>query len=1165
MRLAVLPLLFSALFLVSFPKRLCAQSTITGGLTGVVTDPSGAVVQDATVDLKDSMKGDIQTTKTDGGGVYLYSFLRPGSYTLTVAHHGFQEMSRALYIPLGPPSTLNMRLTVESVKFTINVTGEAPLLNGESGDVSATMNQLQVSRVPNPGNDLTYVAQIAPGVIMNTDISGFTNFSSLGMPGTSNVFTLNGMSYNDLSTNVNVTGALNLLLGLNQVQEATVVSNGYSGTFGSAAGANVNYVTKSGADSFHGNAKYFWNGRILNANNWFLKAADLPRPFDNANQWAASFGGAIRKNELFFFVNTEGIQLLLPSPVFTIQMPSPQFETATLGNIDARFGQGSASGKFYRQIFTLYDATAGAKAALPGAFGDPLGCFGFTGPNGLGTTVPCGVHFTNSRSAPTDESLASGRIDWNLRSKDRAFLLLQYDHGHQATYLDPINSVFDVGSDQPWWQGQLGETHTFGASGANQFLAAGWWISSIFQPANLAKALSAFPTTLAWYSNGEFTNLGGNDNFFPLGRNITQFQISDDFAKFRGGHKFEFGASFLRSYWSNFLYSSNVIGLLVPQTIDAFYEGGVDPGVLAGTDPNPDFTVLSQSFPSASSERVAMYHLGIYGEDEWHARPGLTLTFAVRAEHQSNPICERDCFARLSRSFISAGHDPNQPYNQAILTNQRSAFQTMDKIVWSPRFSFAWQPFGTSNNTVLRGGIGIFYDRLPAVWVVPFSSNSPSFNSFTVLRDNLTPTEVTSVFKTAAASNREFLNGFTAGENLAQMQAEIPNFAVPALQLPDAVTHSPRYEKWDLELQHSFGAASSLTLGYYGNHGIHETVVNPSANAFGFGSFPATQCTSPPVVPCADPRFSQVTEVTTLGVSNYNGMVVSFQRRFTGWSRGMFQANYTFGHAFDEASNNGFGSFTSGSSQFPQDPNNLGSSYGPAEYDVRHSFNANYAWELPVKALLRGHGSEYLVKGWEVAGVVFARTGFPYTVFDSFEPGALVGNNFFGSIYAVPAGSLGTGRSCGRDATFVIAKNLCQPSQVLPNGLPNPSARFVQMGCETGFNSGTLPSASGTCGGPAVNFAQGRNRFRGPSYVSTDVSIMKNTKLGRRENTTLGIGVQLFNAFNHPNFGLPDNNIADSGLGQIFYTAMPPTSILGAGLGGDASPRMIQIKAELRF
>ncbi len=364
-------------------------------------------------------------------------------------------------------------------------------------------------------------------------------------------------------------------------------------------------------------------------------------------------------------------------------------------------------------------------------------------------------------------------------------------------------------------------------------------------------------------------------------------------------------------------------------------------------------------------------------------------------------------------------------------------------------------------------------------------------------------------------------------------------------------------------MQQAFGAGTSLSISYVGHHGIRELVKDPNANAYGFGSLPAGKCSSPPVPPCADPRFSGVTEATTNAVSNYNGMVVSFKHRFTGWSQGIFQANYTYSHAFDENSQGGLPGvpFTYGSSPYTQDPDNLRGAYGQADYDVRHSLNASYVWELPVKAALRGHGSDSLAKGWQVSGTIFARTAFPYTVLDYSESNYLSQFNYFGNVYSVPVRALGPGMSCGEGAAL-LAPKLCLPPQLLADGVtPNPNALFIQSGCETGFNTGTMPGPSGPCSGAAVAFAQGRNHFRGPGYFNTDFAIMKYTKLRNRENAVLGLGFQFFNFFNHPNFSLPDNGSSDQTFGQIQYLDTPPTGILGGG----AAFRMIQVKAQLKF
>src|SRR5271170_6282190 len=156
-------LIFAFLFVIAPPAdRLNAQTTTSGGLTGVVTDRSNAVVPDVTIEIKDDAKGTFQSTKTDREGVYRFFFLAPATYTLTVTHEGFRKESRAVTVLLGPPVTVNVTLELAPQRTTVNVTGEAPLIQSENGDVSTTMNQQQVAEVPNPGGDITYVAQIAP-------------------------------------------------------------------------------------------------------------------------------------------------------------------------------------------------------------------------------------------------------------------------------------------------------------------------------------------------------------------------------------------------------------------------------------------------------------------------------------------------------------------------------------------------------------------------------------------------------------------------------------------------------------------------------------------------------------------------------------------------------------------------------------------------------------------------------------------------------------------------------------------------------------------------------------------------------------------------------------------------------------------------------------------
>ena len=207
------------------------QTTTSGGLNGVVPDPTGAVMPSADVVIKDVAKGAKQTTITDDRGAYRFSFLLPGHYELSVSRDGLRRQTRLVEVLLGPAVSVNISLALAQTSTEIKVTDEAPMIQAENRDVSSTMNEKQVSEVPNPGNDLTYVVQTSPGVVMNTDSqstggiqNGAPSFSILGMPGSSYHFTLDGMSITDSGQNFVIGGSLGLSLGQNQIQETTVVS-----------------------------------------------------------------------------------------------------------------------------------------------------------------------------------------------------------------------------------------------------------------------------------------------------------------------------------------------------------------------------------------------------------------------------------------------------------------------------------------------------------------------------------------------------------------------------------------------------------------------------------------------------------------------------------------------------------------------------------------------------------------------------------------------------------------------------------------------------------------------------------------------------------------------------------------------------------------------------
>lgn len=1168
------------LFVLSFlAVRLPAQTTTTGNIAGSVTDPSGAIVPDASVTLKDLTKGTTQVTKSNKDGNYQFFLVAPGTYSLTVTATGFQTINREVQVAVGQIATADFRLSVGTASQTITVTESAPLLQTENGDTSRTISEQQVQNVPNPGNDMSAIAQLAPGAIMNTQ-GGYGNVEAFGLPATSNLFTTDGMDDNDPFLNLNNSGATNLLLGNNEIQEADVVTNGFSATYGSFGGININYVTKSGSDQFHGNAVYYWNGRALNANDWFNKAYGTPRPFDNANQWAASFGGPIKKDKMFFFINTEGLRVLIPTSS-TIFVPTTAFETAVVQNL-TNLGD-TASIPFYCQnisgvcpgvgptpgsgngIFNLFQGAKNLGNAqdtlAPGCVPVPspgTGCQADSLPYGgcsnvpaigafAGLTGPCALSVLETPVNFAPEWQISGRFDWNIGDNDRLFVRMQHDNGSQPTYTDPVNPIFNAVSIQPEYQGQLNETHTFGPTLTNQFLLSATWYTAIFGPPDLASTLNAFPTTLSpgdaslGGPNGCGVTIGGDNCIWPQGRNVTQFQIGDDVSKTIGNHTLHFGAKYHKNYVSDHDFGLFSSGLEIPFSLADFASGG-DPN-----GPGVTGTELLQNFAQSLNQPIRLYEVAGYLQDDWKVKSNLTISPGLRLEHASNPTCVNLCFANLGVPYSDS--IPVLPYNQLIQSGRRQAMFGYQNLQWEPRIGFAWQPFSNDSSMlksqlVVRGGIGIFNDIFPGQIADNLAQNSPLFNPFAIVSANsgapgatcpgyLSPTQPGgNLFSCASAANAALLTAYSSGATTVPV--------TPNVTFTPARVYAPTYQKWNLEIQKGFGANDSLSIGYNGNHGYHEPVLNAGVNGYGFGSLPAEPATT---------QIAGLQEVQSAGVSNYNGVTVSFQHRFSGWGgSGVFQLNYTYSHAFDEVSNGGFNAFNPGFSiESPENPFDLRANYGPADYDARHVVNANYVWQIPIRRALRGHGWAPLVDGWQVSGTIFYRTGFPFTVVDGAAASQLNGYNDFGNgfgtapFFPVPLTSVQ--RTCSGEI------------HAGPNAVPCYAA-----------GSYPTPGLAANKGGETEFAPQGwRNAYRGPNYFDTDFSFTKSTKIPHWESANFQLGLQFFNLFNHYNFNTPISDIANPQFGTIQTGVNPPTSILGSFLGGDAAPRLIQVKAQFVF
>lgn len=1096
------PLLLGCLFLLGQP--LLAQSLTSGDIAGTVTDPSGAGVPNAAVTAASRETGAVQTTSTNGQGSYHFAFLKPGHYQVTVKAPGFADQQKVTEVQVGQATTVNAQMALAAASQTVEVTESFGAVQAQNADLTTNVSTQQIMSLPNSGNDMTYVALVAPGTVMSTS-GGYGNFSTFGLPATANLFTLNGQNDNDIFLNIANSGASNLMLGANELSEATVVNNGYSGQYGQLAGSQVNYVTKSGSNSFHGNANWQWNGRYMNANDFFNNANGVERPFANANEWAASVGGPIIKNKTFFFFDYEGLRNVLPTGVLA-KVPSPQFESATLANLNAT-GQGAAA-TFYQKAFSLYNGASGVGAATPVPGG---GCGTFTL---LGAGVPCALQFRATNGNFTGEYLWAARVDQHFSDKDQGYIRLWRDKGTQPTYTDPINPIFNTFSPQPQMQAQLGETHTFGPTAVNQFIFSGFYYSARFGPPDESAVLAAFPTVIR-FSPALFSNLGGAGYAFPQGRNVQQFQAIDDFSKSIGNHSLKIGVNYRHYGMNDLSFQEYTSGRITERNLLDFYNGG-------GTA-----NYLQQRFPSAPEEWLRIWQLGAYAQDEWSVNQHLKITLSIRGDHNSNPACNNNCFARLVAPFTDLNHSVATPYNQAIAANQEYAYTGVDTIVWQPRAGFAWTPT-KSGTTVIRGGFGLFGQGLPGTASDAVAHNAPALNSFLVTNGKITPGLANNLFTVAGAANQSLLTGFNSGGTLASIKAANPFFSLPTITTSDQRFQTPVYQEWNLEIQHALDQKTTISANYVGNHGIHETIPNNNINAYcdqaNCGGFPGLPSSAP------DPRFGIVTQYMGNGISNYNGVTVSLQRRFS--SILQFGVNYTWSHAMDYVSNGGFESYdllSAPSILNPEDPNNIRRyNYGNADYDVTHYVSANYVISDPIRHFYK-RGPSFLFGGWTISGTVYHRTGLPFTVVDSNVSGALAGTNYGGTIFAQQVGTGAT--SCGKSA--------------------------VDTSC-FGDSQFTDPSAFP---------GQTRNQYRGPGYFNTDLSVLKDFHFPKWESAKLQIGAQAYNLFNHPNFDKPINDFAagPGAFGMIQSTVSPPTSVYGSFVGSAVSGRLVQFKAQFIF
>ncbi len=1150
---ALLPLLLT----LTLPLSLKPQGETTSAILGAVTDQTGAAIPGAAVTLTSPENGMKRAVKTDDAGRFSFPQLKPGLYAVKVEAAGFEtRQSGAVAAALGQKQTVDFKLNVASASETVLVHEEAPLLNPENPNTSTTLNASSLEDLPNPGGDLTYPLQFAAGALINTagsgndfvgSTNGYGNVQFNGLPSLANGYIVDGLETNDPLTNLNSGLSTNLVLGLNSIAEVTVNTLSYAVDQGRYGASQVNYVTKSGSNQFHGNLYELWNGSKFNSADFFTNATPgNHKPRSTVNHFGGSLGGPILHDKLFFFFDSEWVRIALPIVTATT-VPTPAFENYVLQQLP-RGGVDSVTGStypaapqqipFYQKLFALYGNTAGTPLPILGC---PFNSDGIAAagnpPNGNG----CANRQSVSHSSDDREQVQTARIDYNLDSNNITWFRFQADTGLQAAYTDPINPLFDAISPQPLYSFASGYTHVFSPHLVNYFNPAFSWYSSLFGPGDLEKTLNAFPIVLEGSgANAPFTTLGGLDNTWVQGRRATRFFINDNLAWTAGAHEFRFGTNTRIFRLNDYDFGEGTVPLVTYTTLPQFIYG------VAST--------ASETFPLADSQPYNFLNVDLYAQDTWKLTRTFTWTFGIRDSYNSNPLNPHDAVARLAGSFDSISHDVNQSLDQVIRTGQGTIFAATPAAILQPRTAIAWQ---FAPHTVLRSGFGLFSDLLPGSVVDLVGTNPPYSKTFQggLLGDvggiAIAPGVSNSAAGATVAANQMFNSGFGSGQlscasTLANPNACLPPIAITAV--PDGKLHAPYFMQWSFALEQQIANSINLRAQYVGTRAVnqpYQTQVNGYQTVCQgcFAPFPYGQ----PV----DPRFGPVSQLNTGANSHYNGLQLTADKRL---SHGLqVQANYTWSHCMDTVSNGGFLPFAAGAILSPL-PGNLARQYGPCDYDVRDNFTAQYVYQLPLK--FRQPLFARALNGWQLSGTVFWHSGLPF------------------SVLSAPYTANGDG---------IVQGSGPQYASVVP-GVPlyehNPIPGVTQPGTLQWLNPNAFVSvvdpSTGACnGGNSVQDCQfgnlGRNALRGPDFFWSDLYLTKWFPL--TERLKLRIDVQCFNLFNHPNFGLPvlgyagipGNPSTQTGFGALTYTTSPPTGLLGVGLGGDSSPRMLAFQARLEF
>jgi len=1063
----------------------------TAAITGIVNDSTGAVIANATVTAKDLDRGVTFSTISDGVGVYNLPQLPVGRYEVKVQSAGFETaVKSSVELVVGQVAKLDFQLKVGNVSQTVEVTSAAPILQTETTTLGSVMQSDAITSLPLETRNYNQLTLLGAGAITTSPAAFNTGQSSFnsgrpyinGNREQANYYLLDGMENVEFVDN-NVAYAPNP----DAIDEMAIVTNNPPAEYGQFMGGVISVVTKSGTNSYHGDAFEFFRNDAMNANEWSRNFSLDPAVSGSPqalrwNDFGATFGGPLKKNRLFFFVDYTGSRFDHPDTTVPI----------------TTFSAAERTGNFTDLGVTLH--YPGTDVTMPSNLNDAAIC----GANQKMGVDPCITGLSKTAMAimnilPTpganglvnnalntehdyiNDDQGDAKLDWVPTDKDH--LSVRYSQQNEVQNFinsQPVLYSSSGGNNLPLWSGVINYTRTFTPTflnefrvGVNYFPAEG----NVQSPGstNYGSLIAGEPTSFLpalTFSGSAIGGIGTTDSAEIFHQTAIQFEDSASLT--HGAHNMKFGVQFIR-YRNDYVPSTSNDGAAGNIEFNGTYTGNAETDFMLGL---PSYMGYGLGYSGTVGQRNNA--IGAYFQDDWKITPRLTLNLGLRWQ-LFTPLYEVDNRETNVQEYTGAVELAGVNGVSSAMYNQYNGIAN-----FLPRVGLAWNPF---SNTVVRTafsrssfqeGTGE-YNRLAtnAPWNVDLSGQWNGTNGIPANQVTL---------------DQGFAGLGTSGACTTQnvLSAPAACFDGETIHMTDPNYRPAVSNQWNFSIQQQLGNATTFQAAYVGQHNDHlatiifagQGVLEPN------GSVDATPYLAGNPTLASERSGTQTRLNATWGVANYDALQLTAQRRL---AQGLaLQANYTFSKCLT----NNFGYYgrygdatasqASADIAFQQYAYDMNADYGLCDHDVTNVFNGYVTYQLPY-----GQGRQFgasaspvlnaVLGGWNVSGIYTFHGGFPISMLDW-------------------AGDPGTGSAQPRPS--------CVGPSVATPYAENPASNgggYVWFGTSNMSNP------------PAGQFGDcGVSTERGPGLKTIDISLEKNFAIPGRESQYLQFRALAINAFNTP-------------------------------------------------